>query len=578
MRSSLTWPARVMGPAWRLPNLGLGPKALRRLVILSVLTIAALLGLSVWMRAAVALLAMATIMGSVAGRWRWPLLIGLAAGIVLPKSVPNVAMITLGGMFAVEVAEAIFKRRPPSRLATVHWPWIGIILSAGYSILAGRALWSPWVIVKSNFLAVQLAQWSIFALSACAFWVAAAPSRTRGDVRRLTWLLWVLGVVALITDLNPSFGVMSSIFAVNGVVFRICVVATAGAFGLWPSGLSRNVRFGLVSLAFAFPLISFLFSDTWQSGWIPSVGVLITLVLIRLAGISRQVTFYSLMPTLVTVIYLLSKSAVLESWSLGTRLVAWRGLYIMLNGHWLLGLGLASYWHYWRGEIGRYSYLDPRTNMMHFTINPKVNMHNNFIDILGQMGIVGLICVLGLFAYLTYYAYRQLRAESPGFGQAYAAASLGILAGLFVAGMLADWIFPFVYNVTIGGFRDSMLGWLMLGGLVTLQRTREASTDSPSTDGDESYAEAKTNTGRFDKAHHTRNKLLEESVAADQIGLRETVLQLARKLICIVAKENGANAPVASGHEDRAQKAFADGETNLCVRAAGAIVGRRHAE
>jgi hypothetical protein len=37
-----------------------------------------------------------------------------------------------------------------------------------------------------------------------------------------------------------------------------------------------------------------------------------------------------------------------------------------------------------------------------------------------------------------------------------------------VAGMLGDWILPFFYNLGLYGFRSSMLGWLFLGGLVSL--------------------------------------------------------------------------------------------------------------
>jgi len=44
------------------------------------------------------------------------------------------------------------------------------------------------------------------------------------------------------------------------------------------------------------------------------------------------------------------------------------------------------------------------------------------------------------------------------------AAELGAVA----AGMLDDWVLPFVYNVTLDGFRASALGSIFLGGLVAL--------------------------------------------------------------------------------------------------------------
>ena len=46
----------------------------------------------------------------------------------------------------------------------------------------------------------------------------------------------------------------------------------------------------------------------------------------------------------------------------------------------------------------------------------------------------------------------------------------GGLAGMVVAGMLGDWVLPFFYNVGLNGFRSSMIGWLFLGGLVSLEQ------------------------------------------------------------------------------------------------------------
>jgi hypothetical protein len=62
-----------------------------------------------------------------------------------------------------------------------------------------------------------------------------------------------------------------------------------------------------------------------------------------------------------------------------------------------------------------------------------------------------------------------------GFAQAYVYGTLGGLAGMAVAGMLGDWVLPFFYNVGLTGFRSSMLGWLFLGGLVSLEQMGSAS-------------------------------------------------------------------------------------------------------
>ena len=67
-------------------------------------------------------------------------------------------------------------------------------------------------------------------------------------------------------------------------------------------------------------------------------------------------------------------------------------------------------------------------------------------------------------------------------------------------------------------------------------------------------------------------------VAADQLGARETVLQIADEGVGIVAEENGADAPAARGDQDRTQRALADGEADFGIGAAGTPGGGRHAE
>ena len=44
------------------------------------------------------------------------------------------------------------------------------------------------------------------------------------------------------------------------------------------------------------------------------------------------------------------------------------------------------------------------------------------------------------------------------------------VASSLVAGLLADWIVPFVYNIGIVGFRSSLLFWFFVGGLVAMKR------------------------------------------------------------------------------------------------------------
>ena len=83
---------------------------------------------------------------------------------------------------------------------------------------------------------------------------------------------------------------------------------------------------------------------------------------------------------------------------------------------------------------------------------------------------------------------------------------------------------------------------------------------------------------RLDEAHHLRDEPLEVALAADQPGLREPVLEVARQGVRVVAEQDRADAALGGGHQDRAEGALADGEPDRRAVAAGAEVGRRHPE
>ena len=90
--------------------------------------------------------------------------------------------------------------------------------------------------------------------------------------------------------------------------------------------------------------------------------------------------------------------------------------------------------------------------------------------------------------------------------------------------------------------------------------------------------QVQTDPRRFDKAHHLRDQTLETGIAANQFGVCETILQIARQGIRIVAQRNGADAAIALRDQDGAERALAHGKADARVRAAGAIARGSHAE
>ena len=103
---------------------------------------------------------------------------------------------------------------------------------------------------------------------------------------------------------------------------------------------------------------------------------------------------------------------------------------------------------------------------------PQVSSHNNYVDLFSHMGLLGL----GLFAWFAVELMQLgLRLRSrfiTGFAAGYVNAMLAAWAGSLTLMLFADWILPFVYNISFSGFQASVLVWLFLGGLVTLEQIR----------------------------------------------------------------------------------------------------------
>jgi hypothetical protein len=86
------------------------------------------------------------------------------------------------------------------------------------------------------------------------------------------------------------------------------------------------------------------------------------------------------------------------------------------------------------------------------------------------MGLIGLICFLWIFWEAGRLGWRLRERVPDGFAKAYVYGALGGLVGTLVACTLVDWVLPFVYNIGYNGFRASVLVWLFMGGLVSLDQ------------------------------------------------------------------------------------------------------------
>jgi O-antigen ligase len=150
-----------------------------------------------------------------------------------------------------------------------------------------------------------------------------------------------------------------------------------------------------------------------------------------------------------------------NEYSLMTRVEAWRIMGEIVSINPLLGLGFANY-----------SWYTPLFPILGYAV--QFNSHNNFVDILAQTGVIGLLCFLWFAGAVGWIAWRLRTRVPDGFQRAYVIGALGGLAGTMAAAMLGDWVLPYVYNIGFAGFRYSVLAWVFLGGLLVIEQNNRA--------------------------------------------------------------------------------------------------------
>jgi len=391
---------------------------------------------------------------------RWPslgLVVAPLAGMIVPFVGPsglNVTMILVALMLGFWLLEMMIRERQ-ILLATSRaiWPLLAFIVIAFISFGVGQLNWLPFALHAP--LGAQLGGLAIIVLSAGTFLLVANRVRDLNWLKTITWaFLAFSGLSILLRSVLPKFGLPTQNLTQQvGAVFYIWVVSLAFSQAWLNRDLHPGWRLALSVLVLVTLYDQFVLRFANKSGWIPALVCIAAIV-----GFRSWRAGLILFPIAV-VAFLIVKTGVVssEDYSVSTRLDAWLIMAHIIKISPILGLGFANY--YW------YTPLFPiRGYAVSF------NSHNNYVDIVAQTGLVGLVCFLWLLWELGRLGWRLRERVPAGFAQAYVYGALGGLAGTAVIGMLGDWVLPFFYNIGLIGFRTSMLGWLFLGGLVSLEQ------------------------------------------------------------------------------------------------------------
>jgi hypothetical protein len=442
------------------PFLGVSQLPLRPLLVVGELLLIAALAFMASQRQLTFVLFLPLGVGLVLTFLRWPslgLIFASVAGMVVPFLGPsglNVTMILVALLLGLWPLDMIVRqsqiRLAPSRTV---WPLLSFLVVAFISFGIGQLPWFSFALHAP--LGAQLGGLSIIVLSAGTFLLAANQVRDLGWLSRITWAFLAIAALSVVfRSVLPELGLFTrELFQPMGTLFYVWLVAMAFSQAVFNRDLHSGWRLALGGLVLVTLYIQFFLKFDDKSGWISSFVCIAAIIAAR----SWRAGLVLVPVAILSTLYLWTGLVGTDEYSISTRFDAWLIMAQIVKISPLLGLGFANY--YW------YTPLFPiRGYAVSF------NSHNNYVDIVAQTGLLGLV----FFFWFLWEVGRlgwQLRESVPaGFARAYVYGALGGLAGMAVAGMLGDWVLPFFYNVGLNGFRASMLGWLFLGGLVSLEQ------------------------------------------------------------------------------------------------------------
>jgi O-antigen ligase len=358
----------------------------------------------------------------------------------------------------------------------LHWassrvdrPLLLFLLAGLISLLAGNVLWDPAIPKADNFWLVQLAQWTIFAFAALAFWLLANQRRAEVWLPRLTWgFLYMGGGLAILWLLPGIGGLVRPLTAVTFIraPFWVLLAALAGGQLLFDPALNKARRIFLVAVLAAVLYYAFIDQREAVSNWVGVAAVGGVLVWMRFTKLRGFIVILTVLLIITGMLFpsLYEFAGGDDEWtqSGGSRLALIERVVSVTMRNPFTGLGPASYRNYANATPLQYEGA--------LWLNPKINSHNNYVDIFAHTGLLGLALFLWFLGELGWLGWRLSLQNRSGFVGGYANGMFAAWASSLVIMLLLDWMLPFVYNVGFPGFQASLLVWLFLGGLVAIEQ------------------------------------------------------------------------------------------------------------
>lgn len=383
----------------------------------------------------------------------------LISGITIPfqwRGGFNLAVILTAALSALWLLDMIIRQRAIHFVSSsTNLAIVAFIISAIISFGIGQIPWYP--VMNPAPITAQTGGFLIFLLSAVAFLLVGNLFRNIRWLEILTWIFVAFAGLYLVGRLFPfASRYLRVVFqegATTGSLFWVWMCVLPFSQALFNRNFRMSIRIGLMIYVFIALYVAIIQANDWKSGYIPPLaGMFVILAL----WLKKKVLF--LLPIAPVVIWYITQQAIsTDQYSYSTRIDAWRIVFELSMINPILGLGFANYYWY-----------TPLYAISGYFVN--FNSHSQFVDILAQTGMVGLVCFGWVFLSIGKLGWRLRDLAPEGFQHAYVIGALGGLVGTLVAAVFVDWVLPFTYNIGMNGFRSSVLSWMFLGGLVAIEQ------------------------------------------------------------------------------------------------------------
>ncbi len=429
----------------------------RAAIVLGVLGLSALLAQGVDLTLAAALLVLPIGLAGMLAVLRWPQLglVGLVPVSLLlgfGSNNFNPTVLAASGLLGLWFVTLFLLRRPLLLpVPSVARPLVFLLAAAAVSFVIGLL---PWFATEQAPIDAQIGGLMVFMLSAGIFLMAATLITDLRWLKLMVFGFLALGAVYIFTIQGPRplrFIAWSFPWGSTSCLFYVWLVAHSFSQAVFNRRLHPLLRAGLAALCIYTLYLLFVMLYDWKSGWLPAlvvIGVIVALNSPRLALLMG-------LGGLVAAPFVVADLLAGDEYSYLTRMDALVLIGQMIMRNPITGLGMANYYYY-----------TPLFPIRGYSVN--FNSHNQYVDLVAQTGIIGLGLYLWFFVELALFSLDLWRRRMDDFSRAYVNACIGGMAAMVFAGLLGDWVLPFVYNVGLVGMRSSLMGWLFLGGMLAL--------------------------------------------------------------------------------------------------------------